>query len=542
MNRILLIALLLTSVSHAQWSTDPSNNLIVGFGLLPELASDSAGGCYITYEQNLSYPRHLILERLNRYGYKPWGSSRQILGEFPEQFTAKLAEDGYSGVIVAYSDRWADSIFSPRVRKRVQRIDSSGNFLWGSTGMRVSISEAVTGDHAVVNDGAGGCIVPWVEVDTISKQSHLRINRINGAGVRVWGDSGKFVWNYGFQSPERPLIAADGRGGCYVRFGGDRLQRYDSQGNTYWSSPVQVPTSGRILRVDNTANVYLFGGKFLGIRNGQLLFTINLQKVDTSGTLLWDSLGVTLDTLNTNLFLNYDFSTRSGYSTVAWPQQIASQWDLRTQIVRSDGSTIFPFGGTPVGRTSSQKVIIGVLPSDSTTSTFVWFDNRAPVGTYAQKLDTLGEQQWDTSDVVVSFSQPSNVVTDGNGGFIAIVGGQNFAVRAQQVNKYGQLGQVITSVLEKIGREFPGYPVLYQNYPNPFNPQTTIRFQLPRAVQINLTLYNILGQNIKTLASGIREAGVHSVILEADNLPSGMYLYRLTTPEAVLTHKLIIIK
>ena len=57
----------------AQWSTNPSNNLIVGYGLNPELASDSSGGCYITYEQNTGYPRRLLLERLNRYGYKPWG-------------------------------------------------------------------------------------------------------------------------------------------------------------------------------------------------------------------------------------------------------------------------------------------------------------------------------------------------------------------------------------------------------------------------------------------------------------------------------------
>jgi len=65
---------------------------------------------------------------------------------------------------------------------------------------------------------------------------------------------------------------------------------------------------------------------------------------------------------------------------------------------------------------------------------------------------------------------------------------------------------------------------------------------LPRAARIDLTLYNILGQKIKTLASGVHEAGMHSVTLEADDLPSGPYYYRLTTPEGVLAHKLLIIK
>ena len=44
-----------------QWSTDPANTLIVGYGLLPELAGDGDGGGYVTYEQNLSYPRRLVL-------------------------------------------------------------------------------------------------------------------------------------------------------------------------------------------------------------------------------------------------------------------------------------------------------------------------------------------------------------------------------------------------------------------------------------------------------------------------------------------------
>jgi hypothetical protein len=78
--------------------------LIVGYGLNPEIASDSAGGCYITYEQNTTYPRRLILERLDRYSYKPWGSGKRIVGLLREQRFAKITEDGQSGVIISYLD------------------------------------------------------------------------------------------------------------------------------------------------------------------------------------------------------------------------------------------------------------------------------------------------------------------------------------------------------------------------------------------------------------------------------------------------------
>ena len=102
---------------RAQWSTDPNNNLIVGYGLDPHICSDSAGGCYITYDyENIYYPRKLGLERLDKYGYKPWGTLKQIFGELPQQYRAKIIEDGEGGVIISYIDRFENlPIWTQRV-------------------------------------------------------------------------------------------------------------------------------------------------------------------------------------------------------------------------------------------------------------------------------------------------------------------------------------------------------------------------------------------------------------------------------------------
>jgi hypothetical protein len=69
---------------------------------------------------------------------------------------------------------------------------------------------------------------------------------------------------------------------------------------------------------------------------------------------------------------------------------------------------------------------------------------------------------------------------------------------------------------------------LYQNYPNPFNPNTVINFQLPEKCFISLKIYNIMGCEVKTLLSEYRIAGEHSITWTPENIPSGIYFYKLT--------------
>ena len=83
---------------------------------------------------------------------------------------------------------------------------------------------------------------------------------------------------------------------------------------------------------------------------------------------------------------------------------------------------------------------------------------------------------------------------------------------------------------------------LSQNYPNPFNPNTTIRFSLPEAGNVKLTLFNILGQEIKTLVNEFKESGVHTINFDASGLNSGMYIYELESGSFVQTRKMTLVK
>jgi len=81
-----------------------------------------------------------------------------------------------------------------------------------------------------------------------------------------------------------------------------------------------------------------------------------------------------------------------------------------------------------------------------------------------------------------------------------------------------------------------------KNYPSPFNPSTTIEFTLTRPQDVRLEVYNIKGQLVRVLANGQRSAGTHTVSFNADNLTSGVYLYRLKTGADVVTRKMILVK
>ncbi|CAN0502611.1 unnamed protein product, partial [Laminaria digitata] len=83
---------------------------------------------------------------------------------------------------------------------------------------------------------------------------------------------------------------------------------------------------------------------------------------------------------------------------------------------------------------------------------------------------------------------------------------------------------------------------LEQNYPNPFNPQTTITFGLPERSDVRIDIYNLLGQRVTTLIDGIKAAGTHTVVFKADNLPGGVYIYRLKTTQYEKSRQLILLK
>ena len=111
-------------------------------------------------------------------------------------------------------------------------------------------------------------------------------------------------------------------------------------------------------------------------------------------------------------------------------------------------------------------------------------------------------------------------------------------------------GKKAKVLLAKVGEEAPAVPDAFgleQSYPNPFNPSTTIRYALPEAANVRLTVYSILGQEVKTLVNAPQAAGFYSMHWDGRDalgrqVSTGVYLYRLEAGANVAVRKMILAK
>ncbi|TVQ11668.1 MAG: T9SS C-terminal target domain-containing protein [Balneolaceae bacterium] len=88
----------------------------------------------------------------------------------------------------------------------------------------------------------------------------------------------------------------------------------------------------------------------------------------------------------------------------------------------------------------------------------------------------------------------------------------------------------------------PGDITLLLNYPNPFNPVTTITFELGRATEISLDIFDMLGRRVAVLAGGVHHQGVHNITFDAGNLASGLYIARLKSGNETMNTKMMLLK
>ncbi len=122
--------------------------------------------------------------------------------------------------------------------------------------------------------------------------------------------------------------------------------------------------------------------------------------------------------------------------------------------------------------------------------------------------------------------------------------GVNYRYRLVAVNMSGQSGQVGEEVLATpdVDAGLPVEYALHQSYPNPFNPTTSIRFDIPEASRVLLTVFDVNGRQVATLVNGNLAANSYTVSFDAANLSTGTYFYRLEAGSFTSMRKMLLLK
>jgi hypothetical protein len=116
------------------------------------------------------------------------------------------------------------------------------------------------------------------------------------------------------------------------------------------------------------------------------------------------------------------------------------------------------------------------------------------------------------------------------------------AAKLSKTNSSVSRFRLIVSANSDLSGYLPTTPNLMQNYPNPFNPETNISFYIPATSRVTIQVFNILGQNIRTLADQEYTAGRHAIIWNASTVASGVYYCRMVSGDWRKTIKTIVLK
>ncbi len=527
----------------------------------------------------------LIYEQSFSQVTQQWVSRYNGTGNTPDQPVTMVLDN--SGNIYVTGRSWIGTFTDYTTIK----INPAGALLWSAkfNGPANKDDES----RAIAVDGSGNAYV-----------TGLSYNTLNGDCVTIkYNSNGDSVWvkRYGSDAFDAGnSIAVDNLGNVYVAAtsvgsgtGQDYATiKYNSIGDTLWvrrcnpfTNSDDFPTS---IHLDDSNNVYVtgisWGGKFVTV------------KYDSEGVLKWTSVyngpepsqngEITvmsdLDQSH-NIYItgrSLGTGTNFDYATIKYNSAGVQQWAAR---YNGPGNYYdFPYGIKADG--SGNVYVTGRSDGSGTSSDFATI-----------KYNSIGEQQWVTrysspgmtgdganslavdgsGNVYVTGFSPGNgtstdyvtikynsngdqiwkiVYDNGSGNSASDIPyslvldntGNVFVTGASTATSFGEdfctIKYTQSVGIRQLSSDIPEQFSLSQNYPNPFNPSTKISYELRVTNYVMLKVYDVLGNEVKTLVNEKQNAGTYEVSFDASNFSSGSYFYKLESNGYIETKKMLLIK
>lgn len=431
-------------------------------------------------------------------------------------------DGGY--IITGSTEPWNSDLY-------LIKTDNSGNTLWtktyGGDGNDEGIDVKQTTDNGYIivgiNSSAGaGNYDVWL-LKTNSEGDTLWTNRYGG----YYNEFGNSV----FQTDDGGYVIM----GSTESFGAGAsdfwILRTDADGDSLWSktygglyhdiaSEAQATSDGGFILVGYT--------QLQGFMDNYLW----LLKLFSNGEIEWSqTYGGSLAIVPTSVYETAD----AGFIITGGPPDLF--------LIKTDmyGDTLWnkSFGGT---RNDAGHSVIETAEGDFVVCGFTSsFSADGDFDLWLVKTDFSGDTLWTNTyggtEAEVGFS----VIETFDGGLTVCGSTSSYGAGDKDVwllhtNLNGTVG------IEDKSYEIPKDFELYQNYPNPFNPSTTIKYKISENSSVILKVYDVLGTEIKTLVNQKQPAGNYEVTFNANELTSGVYLYRLHTELFSLTKKMLYLK
>ena len=348
---------------------------------------------------------------------------------------------------------------------------------------------------------------------------------------------------------------------------GDVMWGYNVGGAVYASAAISLDNTLYI--VNHNGRLYAFDLSTLDPANVQYKWRIETGGNITSSPALDDSSHVYLTTLDGRLLKVLDESTTG---TIVWELNIGSPIESSpiidseyTIYLGCDDGKVYAVDRT--GSFKWEQTTGGAVKSSAALVEEGTETDRLYIGSDDGYLYALSLAD---GTIIWRYNAQAEIkaptLYQGGRIYTGTVGGQIIAISDPDVSQ--SLGKV--AVVRRIWPTFQGdnartgyqgsaglhitgdskyLPSVYElhpNFPNPFNPSTTLKFELPEAVDINITIYDILGREVTRLLDGHAEGGYHQVIwgssADGHALPSGIYIARLVTPAYSKSIKMVLLK
>ncbi|MBI5470737.1 MAG: T9SS type A sorting domain-containing protein [Ignavibacteriae bacterium] len=245
MNKVIITLLFIIPFSvHAQWSNDPSINTPIsdttsaGSATGPKAISDGNGGAIIVWSRT-----EIRGQRVNASGDMLWGQFGKEVGNsrdpvfLSSRVSPVVVSDDSGGAIIAYADLNQRRIIA------ASRVRPDGSKVWDR--LICFSTVGVRTNPAICGDGNGGAIITWEDLRNGTNNSDIYAQRVRANGTLAWDSSGVAICT-AVQNQTVPRIASDGMGGAYITWADNRIldsdiyaQRVNSLGQT------QLTANGR---------------------------------------------------------------------------------------------------------------------------------------------------------------------------------------------------------------------------------------------------------------------------------------------------------